>query len=171
MFHTQGRASFQNRVRNFQATPPCILQRTTTGTQPGETPTRTPTHKKAVPLTSCCPGRAAARANTVEKSAKTVQIECLSFWMPPETMGPLQILREKWVSVSKLASSHFAFYFILFFKASLWQTEVLRLGAELELPLPVYTTATGTPDLSHIRDLHYSLWQPQMRNPLNEARD
>ena len=38
----------------------------------------------------------------------------------------------------------------------------------MELQLPVYTTAT---DLSHICDLHRSLWQRQILNPLNEARD
>ena len=46
----------------------------------------------------------------------------------------------------------------------------LRVG-ELELQLPAYTTATATPDLSHICDLHYSLWQCRILNPLNKARD
>ena len=37
--------------------------------------------------------------------------------------------------------------------------------------LPTYTTATATPDLSHISDLRRSLWQCQVLNPLKEARD
>ena len=49
--------------------------------------------------------------------------------------------------------------------------EVLRLKLELELQLPAYTTATATPDLSHVCDLHHSSWQPQILNLLNEARD
>ena len=34
-----------------------------------------------------------------------------------------------------------------------------------------YTTATATQDPSCICDLHHSLWQYQILNPLNEARD
>ena len=34
-----------------------------------------------------------------------------------------------------------------------------------------YTTATAMPDLSHACDLHHSLWQCQILNPLSEARD
>ena len=33
-----------------------------------------------------------------------------------------------------------------------WHMEVPRLGVELELQLPAYTTATATPDLSHVCD-------------------
>ena len=34
-----------------------------------------------------------------------------------------------------------------------------------------YTTATATPDPSHISDLYYSLWQCWILNPLSKARD
>ena len=47
--------------------------------------------------------------------------------------------------------------------------DVPRLGVQLELQLPAYTTAT--PDPSHICDLHHSPRQCQILNPLNEARD
>ena len=50
-----------------------------------------------------------------------------------------------------------------------WHMEVPRLGVELELQLPSYTTART--DLSHIHDLHSSLQQCQILNPLREARD
>ena len=50
-----------------------------------------------------------------------------------------------------------------------WHMEDPRLGAELELQLLTYTTAT--PDLSHICNLHQSLWQCQILNPLSKARD
>ena len=59
-------------------------------------------------------------------------------------------------------------FFLIF---HLWYMEFPRLGVELELQLPAYTTATATPDLSHICKLHLSLWQCQILNPLSEARD
>ena len=42
--------------------------------------------------------------------------------------------------------------------------EVPRLGVKSELQLPAYTTATVTPDLSPICNLHYILWQHQILN-------
>ena len=41
----------------------------------------------------------------------------------------------------------------------------------LKLQLPAYTTATVTPDPSHVCDPHHSSRQHQLLNPLNEARD
>ena len=41
------------------------------------------------------------------------------------------------------------------------------IGAAAE----AYTTATATPDQSHICNLHLSLWQCWTLNPLNKARD
>ena len=46
-----------------------------------------------------------------------------------------------------------------------------RLAVELELQLLAYVTATATPDPSCICDLHCSLGQCPVINPLNEARD
>ena len=48
--------------------------------------------------------------------------------------------------------------------------EISRLGLESELQLPAYTSATATPDLSCIFELHCSSWQHQILDPLNEAR-
>ena len=45
-----------------------------------------------------------------------------------------------------------------------------RVELELQL-LPAYATATATPDPSSICDLHHSLWQHWILNPLSEARD
>ena len=36
--------------------------------------------------------------------------------------------------------------------------EVPRLGVELEIQLPAYTTATATPDPSGVCELHQSSW-------------
>ena len=49
--------------------------------------------------------------------------------------------------------------------------EVPRLRVESELQLLACTTATAMPDPSLILDLCHSLRQPQILNPLSEARD
>ena len=49
--------------------------------------------------------------------------------------------------------------------------DVPRLEGEWKLRLPAYSTATAMPDLSHICELHCSLWQPQILNPLSKPRD
>ena len=49
--------------------------------------------------------------------------------------------------------------------------EVPRLGIESELQPLAYTTATALQDLSLICNLHRSLWQHWILNPLSEARD
>ena len=43
--------------------------------------------------------------------------------------------------------------------------EVTRLGVESELYLLVCATATATPDLSQVCDLHHCTWQCQILNP------
>ena len=48
---------------------------------------------------------------------------------------------------------------------------VSRLGVELELQLPAYATATAAQDLSCVCDLHHSLQQRWVLNPLSEARN
>ena len=61
------------------------------------------------------------------------------------------------------------FYFILF-HLSFRTTPVAyggsQAGVEMELQLPA--TATATPDLSRICDLHHSSQQPRILNPLSE---
>ena len=59
----------------------------------------------------------------------------------------------------------------VFLGPHLWHIEVLRLGVELELQLPACATATAMLDLSLVGDLHQSLQQHQILNPLSEARD
>jgi len=49
--------------------------------------------------------------------------------------------------------------------------EVPRLGVKSELQLSAYATATETPDLSRVSNLHHSSWQCQILNPLSKARD
>ena len=49
--------------------------------------------------------------------------------------------------------------------------EVPRLGVKLELQLLATATATATQDPSSVSDLHHSLQQRQILNPLSKARD
>ena len=46
-----------------------------------------------------------------------------------------------------------------------------RLGVELDLQLPAYTTAEATWDLSHVCSLHHSSWKCWILNLLSEVRD
>ena len=62
-------------------------------------------------------------------------------------------------------------FFFRFLGLHLWHMGVPRLGIQLELQLPAYTTATATSDLSHVCDLHHSTQQHRIPNPLSEARD
>ena len=49
--------------------------------------------------------------------------------------------------------------------------KVPRLGVEVDLQLPTYTTATATQDLSRVCNLHRSSWQRWILNPLSKVRD
>ena len=69
-----------------------------------------------------------------------------------------------------LAIFHRCIIFV-FLGPHLWHMEVPRLGVASELWPPANTTATATPDPSHICDLYHHSWQRQILNPLREARD
>ena len=68
-------------------------------------------------------------------------------------------------------------FLFLFFKSFVFlglllrHMEVPRLGVELELELPAYTTAIATRDPSHICDLHHSSREHQILNQPSRARD
>ena len=59
----------------------------------------------------------------------------------------------------------FFFFFFLLFRAA----PVAYGGSQASGP--IRATATATPDLSHVYDLHHSSQQHQMLNPLSKARD
>ena len=63
------------------------------------------------------------------------------------------------------------FFFFFFLGPHSQHMEVHRLGVQLELQLPAYTTAAAKPDPSHVCDLHHSPWQCWILNPLSEAKD
>ena len=60
---------------------------------------------------------------------------------------------------------------MVFLGPHLQHLKVPRLGVELKLQLPAYTTATAMPDPNHVCDLHHSSLQCQILNPLSEVRD
>ena len=62
-------------------------------------------------------------------------------------------------------------YVFCFLGLHLRDLEIPRLGVQLELQLPAYTTATATQDPCCISDLHHSSQQCQILNLLSEARD
>ena len=82
-----------------------------------------------------------------------------------------------WKSIRDQKSCSVFFFFFFFFWSFVLlgphsqRMEVPRLGVELELQLPAYTTATATPDQSRVCDLHQSSWQHQILDPLSETRD
>ena len=67
--------------------------------------------------------------------------------------------------------SFFLFFLFCFLGPHLRHMEVPRLEVELELLPPAYTTATATPDPSHVCELHHSSRQHRILNPLSGARD
>ena len=73
----------------------------------------------------------------------------------------------------RIVTLHFNFFFFLFclFRAVPKHTEAPRLGVELELQLPAYSTTIAMPDLSHVCSLHHSSQQHWIPNPLSKARD
>ena len=68
-----------------------------------------------------------------------------------------ETVKSKWISMK----------FIYLLGLHPQHMEVPRLGVELEL----YTTATATPDLNRVCNLHHSSRQRRILNPLSEARD
>ena len=60
----------------------------------------------------------------------------------------------------------FFLFFFFFLGLHVWHLEVPRLGAELGLQLPAYTTGTAMPDLSSVCDLHHSSRHHHIPNPL-----
>ena len=95
--------------------------------------------------------------------------------VPQPTQVPLQMRDTKWEGLTPLRPELFCVCVCVcvcvFLGLHPQHVEFLRLGVKLELQLPSYATAPAMPDLSGICDLHHSLLQRQILNPLSEARD
>ena len=64
-----------------------------------------------------------------------------------------------------------SFFFFVFSGLHLWHMDIPRPGVQLDLQLLAYATATATPDLSLVCNLHHGSWQCPILNPLGEVRD
>ena len=73
------------------------------------------------------------------------------------------------ISLAFILSSHISFSLFFGGGAHPQHTEVPRLGIESELLLPAHATATAMLDLSCVCNLHHSLWQRQILNPLSKV--
>ena len=132
--------------------------------------------------TSICPSGAALKRQKTKKNNKLIT------WAPTIPLSSVRTGHTEKSHQARDLPGHrslcqlvwsllpgFCFFFFFFFFFLLWphlqHMEVPRLGVESELQLPAYATATATPDLSRIFDLHYSSWQRRILNLLSEARD
>ena len=64
----------------------------------------------------------------------------------------------------------YLFIYFVFLGQHPRRMEVPRLEIQLELSLLAYTPAIATQDPSHVCNLHHSLWQRWILNPLSKAR-
>ena len=76
---------------------------------------------------------------------------------------------DTWV-LFRFPNFYTSIFFLYFLRPHLRHMEVPRLGVELVLQLPTYTTATAMRNLSHVCNLHHSSWQHRILNPLSKAR-
>ena len=74
-------------------------------------------------------------------------------------------------TLPSIFQSYDLFFLIFFLPPHPLHREGPRLGVELELQLQAYTTVMATWDPRCICDLHHSLHQCQILNPVSEARD
>ena len=89
----------------------------------------------------------------------------------PERTPPEIKDRECLCTVGVNSFPSFPGFFFFFLGPHPRHMEVPRLGAELELHLPAYTTATATRDPSCICNLRCNVRQCWILNPRSEARD
>ena len=71
----------------------------------------------------------------------------------------------------KFGPYHIIIIIVFFLQPQLWHMEVLTLGVRSELQQPAYPTVTANWVPSQDFNLHHSLQQQQIPDPLNKARD
>ena len=83
-------------------------------------------------------------------------------WIPEhlDTWGPSQIV-----------SFFLSFFFFFLFRAAPMAYGSPQFRGQIGAAAGAYATAIATPDLSHICNLHHTLWQCQILNSLSKARD
>ena len=91
--------------------------------------------------------------------------------MPQVTFLNRCPLSKPWVMTNLFRYQKFGLLFFFFLWPHPWHIQVPRLGGQNGLQLSAYTTATAMSDLSYVCDLHHSLRQCWILNPLNKARN
>ena len=83
----------------------------------------------------------------------------------------LELTMYKWQDWNSFLFFPFFFFFFFFRAAPSAYGGSQARGRIGAVAAGLCHTATATPDLSHICDLHHSSWQRQILNPLRKARD
>ena len=65
----------------------------------------------------------------------------------------------------------FIFFFFCLFRSPPAANGGFQARGRIAAVAATYTTAPAAPDTNHVCDLHHSLWQCMILNPLNKARD
>ena len=81
-----------------------------------------------------------------------------------------RLVSKLWYIYKPMQVFYLIFYFFVFLGPHPWHIEVPRLGAESELQLLAYTTATATPDPNCVCNMHHSSGQHWILNLWSEAR-
>ena len=123
------------------------------------------------------------KCSKVRKHAVLLRRSGLSIWHRCSDLGPCcgkglipdlgvnTCLAEAKMWCANINTSEFILFFPHFLGRHLQHMEILKLGVKSELHLLAYTTATATPDLSLVCNLHHSLRQCQILNPPIKAMD
>ena len=86
-------------------------------------------------------------------------------------LSPSRIFSKNWSASEENILKIYYYYYYFAIQGHTWGRHIAvpRLGVELELHLPAYTTAK--PDPSNVCHLLHSSLQHQILNPLSETRD
>ena len=106
-----------------------------------------------------------SRQGSARGTDTSVQTQPLQLLLPPP-MLPTTVLHSSFCSIFC-----FVCLFVLSLGPHLRHMEVPGLGVESELQLLAHPTATAMLDSSHICNLHRSLQQNHIFNPLSETKD
>ena len=88
----------------------------------------------------------------------------------PRQVG-LRMILQATIQLNHSTRDELSYIFYFFSLLHVWHTEIPRLRVKSELQAYATATATATQDLSCICNLHHSLQQRMILNPLSEARD
>ena len=85
---------------------------------------------------------------------------------------PFHFQNQQWLVKSFSHLVTLCFFVVLFFRAALAGYEGSQARGQIgAVAAPAYTTGTAMPDPSCVCDLHHSLQQRWILNPLSEAKD